>query len=337
MKARISPALLPVSLVVMALFGSHCTTDFDVNAKYKEVGLAYMLLDKQDSVHYLKLNRLYINTDGNAYQIAKNDDSLYFNDAEMEVSLRAGDKSTRLYRIWLENKEDGTFSNPGQWVYRAPADWVIDPSKIHYLDVKNTRTGYAMQAQTKIVKDGNILSPIASLTSISFAACNKERNLLNYIDRNMEIGQGREARFYDFDLVFHYAEIDTNRGSDTIYRKLTWALERGITAGVAIKKVRGEQFFAYVAQELSPIAGVKRIPLKVEFVYLGGGQDIYDYINVSKPTVGIVQKKLEYTNIENGLGIFSSRSYQSLTFELDGCTKLVLARGDVTGHLGFVR
>ncbi|MBI3141637.1 MAG: hypothetical protein HYZ16_02295 [Bacteroidetes bacterium] len=337
MKARISPLLLLFFLVALALFGSHCSTDFDVNAKYKEVGLAYMLLDKHDSVHYLKLNRLYVNTDGNAYQIAKNDDSLYFNDAEMEVILRAGEQEVKLYRVWLENKDDGTFSNPGQWVYRTPANWSLDQSKIHYLDIKNTRTGYAMSAQAKIVKDGIIQSPLASLSSISFASCNKERNLLNYIDRNMEISQGREARFYDFDLVFHYAEIDTARGSDTVFQSLTWPLERGLTGGVAIKKIRGEQFFAYVAQELSPKPGTKRLPLSVEFVYYGGGNDMYDYINVSKPTVGIVQKKLEYTNIENGLGIFSSRSYQSLTFELDGCTKRILAKGEVTKHLGFVR
>lgn len=322
-----------------------CTTDFPINAPYKETGAAYMLLSKTDSVQYLKLNRLYINTEGSANDIAKIEDSLYFNDADVEVLLIEGKTPITLKRIRVETKQSGLFANPGEWIYRTPAGYVIDETKPYTLSVKNKKTGYEMTANTRIVKDGSIVSPLANMSKVSFATCKNDlaKTLIAYIDRYMTINSAKDAKFYDFDLIFHYREHDPEIGIDTIEKSLQWPVARGLslqtTSGGAKlnQKIDGEVFFAYIADHISPKEGVKRYPVSVEFVFSAGGQALYDYINVNSASLGIVQKKAEYSNFENGMGLFSSRSKQSLTFPLDYCTTSQLSNGDKTGHLGFVR
>jgi hypothetical protein len=50
----------------------------------------------------------------------------------------------------------------------------------------------------------------------------------------------------------------------------------------------------------------------VNFIYYGGNQTLADYISVNQPSIGIVQKTAEYTNIEGGYGIFASRCIQEM-------------------------
>jgi len=46
-----------------------------------------------------------------------------------------------------------------------------------------------------------------------------------------------------------------------------------------------------------------------------GNLELDNYIQAAEPSIGIVQKQTEYTNVKNGMGIFASRrvtSYNSL-------------------------
>jgi hypothetical protein len=47
------------------------------------------------------------------------------------------------------------------------------------------------------------------------------------------------------------------------------------------------------------------------FYFYGGAEDLYTYQEVNRPSIGIVQKKPEYTNISDGLGLFSSSHINS--------------------------
>lgn len=341
---RTAPGL--ILLLFVCLFG--CESDFDVNADWKEIGVAYMILDHHDSVHYLKLNRAFVNTEGNANEIAQIEDSLYFNDENMRVTLiagkNAGKQSTELYRARVEDKDDGAFAGPGQYLYRTPDNYQVDVTKSYTLEIENTRTKYKMTSEIRIAKNGTINWPFTGTERVGFASCNRERTeLVNYIDKTMEISSARDVKFYDFDIVFHYREIDEKSPGDSVQKELNWPVGRSLSASstggnTPIKyKVTGESFFDYLALKLEPKEGVKRIAGNIDFEFRGGGQALFDYINVNTPSIGIVQKIPEYTNIENGLGVFSSRSLQVESLPLDQCTLAQLATGEKTGDLGFVR
>ena len=75
----------------------------------------------------------------------------------------------------------------------------------------------------------------------------------------------------------------------------------------------------------------------MDFIFFGGGEDLITYTEVNKPSIGIVQKKPEFSNIKNGLGIFSSRyitTCSGITIENEFKTNLSLS--ETLSELNFV-
>ena len=68
-----------------------------------------------------------------------------------------------------------------------------------------------------------------------------------------------------------------------------------------------------------------------------GGDELYNYIEINKPAAsGVLLDKPVYTNIENGLGIFSSRTSNSvINKSLSVKSVTELKAGDYTQNLGF--
>jgi hypothetical protein len=56
---------------------------------------------------------------------------------------------------------------------------------------------------------------------------------------------------------------------------------------------------------------VERQPIDMGLYLYAGGEDLFTYVEVNQPSIGIVQKKPEFSNIDNGLGIFSSMNIKA--------------------------
>jgi hypothetical protein len=64
---------------------------------------------------------------------------------------------------------------------------------------------------------------------------------------------------------------------------------------------------------------------------------LVDYISVNEPSIGIVQKQADYTNVNNGFGLFASRVQQQiLNVPLDKNSLPVLQKDSNTRKLNFV-
>lgn len=329
-------------LFLSAYFTVSCSNELEVNADWKEIGIAYCLLDKRDSVQYVKLNKAYLNNETNALDLAQVEDSIFFDDNDIIVEIGVNNNYTQLERIRINDKDDGIFASPGAYIYKTPSGFEIIDSRIYKLRIRNTRTGYEMLSSTSILKDGVILDPFSNSNQINFARCNNDETI-TYITRSMKIQSGREAKFYDLDIIFHYKEVNT-KTLDTTDKTVDWSRGRLLKTSSTLggqeisATYSGEDFYKLLAEKIEkPSDGIERIIGKVDFQYSSGGQEIYDYINVNRPSIGIVQKKPEYTNIENGLGIFSSRTVQVLPLDLDKCSKEQIIQGAYTFDLGFVR
>ena len=59
--------------------------------------------------------------------------------------------------------------------------------------------------------------------------------------------------------------------------------------------------------EISESSVVSRLVNRVEFLFSVAGDELNTYMEVNEPSSGIVQDKPDYTNIENGIGLFSCR------------------------------
>ena len=326
---------------VFALTNS-CSNDFEVNSDWEQIGIVYGLIDKDDSIQYFKITKAYLNNENSAVQIASIEDSLYFDEEDLKVTLGYNDVETELFRVKIDQKDSGVFSYPVTYAYRTPDNYRIGPGRTYILRIKDERTGYEMRAETEIVKSGSIIDPFSSLEQLSITNCDSEDNFKFYLRRAMKILSGRDARFYDFDIIFHYKEFEISTGDSTEH-EVVWPIARflrtqtdngGQEIGISYD---GEKLYEVIGDNIEVKQGVERVAGNVEFVFYSGGQEIFDYINVNRPSIGIVQKRPEYSNVDNGLGILSSRNTQRVSLPLDKCSLKHLSDGEYTKDLGFVR
>ena len=104
--------------VCFLVFFSSCETDFDVNAEWNDVTIVFGLLDPNNEIQLIKINKAYLGA-GDAIQMASVSDSVNYTPSDLDVklyrikSLGFGQYQTldsvALYDTIVE-KDDGLFS-----------------------------------------------------------------------------------------------------------------------------------------------------------------------------------------------------------------------------------
>jgi hypothetical protein len=99
---------------------------------------------------------------------------------------------------------------------------------------------------------------------------------------------------------------------------------------------QGDAFYQFLGNQLSPMPPLSRTFDSLDFIWNIGTLDLYTYIEVTTPSIGIVQEKPQFTDLNGGIGIFTSRA----TFTIPNCTLNynsldTLAYGNYTDSLGF--
>jgi hypothetical protein len=298
MTKKFLPALL---LAALMLTLPSCETDVDINTDWKEITIAYGLLNQLDSAHYLRINKAFLG--GDALQIAKiEDSSSYKNNLEvvMEGWNTSGLQHTITFdTVTISNKDSGLWYNPYMVVYKGVGD--LNTSLQYRLNIRNVNTGHLVNAQTNLINGFLILKPVAG----------GRLTLFKGFSTTFEWRNGKNAKRYEPVIRFHYYEIPQNT-SDTIPRYLDWVLSTVTSnnlegAGESSISFSNDGFYDFVNNRLSDNFNGRRLAGKVDFIISAGGEEYDTYMRVNGPSYSLVQDRPEYTNIENGLGLFSSR------------------------------
>jgi len=102
--------------------------------------------------------------------------------------------------------------------------------------------------------------------------------------------------------------------------------------------VASSGFFTNLSSVMSQDINMERKLVDFDLTFYGISDDFNTYLSVNKPSIGIVQKKPEFTNIENGIGLFASRnivSFENLSFHPS--TIGLIQTNEKTKDLGFVQ
>ena len=120
--------LILLLLLSPVIFTFSCSTDFNINAEWKDIAVVYGLLDQTDTAQYIKLNKAFLGSE-DAYVMAQESDSLFYNYAEVFLEpLSNGnniyDNSGNIIRIELSEvedipKEDGIFSSNRNTLFKT--------------------------------------------------------------------------------------------------------------------------------------------------------------------------------------------------------------------------
>ncbi len=286
-----------------------CETDFNVIANYKEVAVVYGLLNQNDSIHYLRISKAFLG-DGNALTYAQVADSSSFG-SDITVVLNetptsGPEKEIVFDTVTLFNKETGVFYSPGQLFYFSKAK--LSESSSYKLKITNKKTGYEVSSQTNLIHNFSISKPLSGSTVISFKRSSTSKNKFTWQN-------AINGRRYQFKVYFNYKELDIK--DDTTYKRVLWLFPEHIAESIdgdykIDETYVNEDFFkictkTYYTDKAKEDSIVARFASTIELEVAVIGDEFNTYLEANGPSTGVLIEKPVYSNITNGLGLFSSK------------------------------
>jgi len=338
-------------LAICSLFiTTSCTTDFDINAEYKDITIVYCLLNQKDSIHYARINKAFLGEE-NALIMAEDPANTLYPYQDLEVKMEEylnGNLNQTFFldTVILENKEPGIFANPSHVLYAFAAQ--LNENAVYKLKIQNVKTGKLVEAETKIVADFRYEKPyvppvppppqIYKIPPLSFIGTSPI---------TLEWLSGKNGIRYQANMFYYYLDMSP---TDTIVRKIEWKLgtfKAGDLNGNEKMRtdINKESFYVKLKDNIPYNPDVRRRSLYLDFVIYVAGNEFNTYMEVNEPSTNLIQEKPEYTNISNGIGIFCSRYVKDvlsatdprpIRFQLNPQSLTELKTGTHTSHLGFI-
>lgn len=334
-----------LALIASVYFIQSCSSDFDVIGEYEETTIVYGLMDQSEDVHYIKINKSFLGPgDANAYALVR-DSSEYANvNAKVEEWINGVKvREWALRDTTITNREDGLFYNPEQTVYYF-VEPNLDAQAEYRLAIDINEGEKFVDASTTLINSFSFnYAPNTNPTStIGFAQINSTTQVITYNAYPIKWVTGKKGKRYDLSIRFWFDECTI---SDTTRKYVDWFVgshlvsdNQVLTGGAQIDAVaEGESFYNQIANRVqSDPAVLRRIVKGVDIMVAAASDDLYTYMIVNAPSNGIIQERPQFTNVNNGVGIFTSRYNQSiLNKKLSKSAIDVLCNGNVTGHLNF--
>jgi hypothetical protein len=309
-----------------------CRTDVDLIApEARERLVVYAILKAQDTVQYVRLGRLFI---------TREDAAAYASRTDLNVAARVTITDLRdTTRKWVGIPETVlkvpdqpfypvqvvyrfSFQPQAGHVYRLVAEVPERPD----LRVEGTcrvpPAPYIAKPETLIPQAGNQYAyPIWDLT--------KKYNVEFYSQFNQSLPPQTPA--YELRVLFRYGQVRTP--GDTVYKTLLIGPRRLVHQGtrpyqryqvpekdfllVAYANLQ-EPALAYVYDTTS-LSQAWQLEITALDTFL------YNYLRINDPaTTDFTTVKPEYTNIQNGLGIFGATNTSRRYFRIDACSQYLL-------------
>jgi len=295
-----------IILLLFSVFFLSCETDFDVNAEWQDVTVVFGLLDPNNEDQLIKINKAFLGP-GDALQMASVADSTNYDPSEITVKVHRVKQqqfggydtlaSVTLSDTLLE-KDEGLFSTEENIIYtfKKPSSF-YNTNSLYLLDILNENTQERITSETEII---NTFSFESLNPSFEWGLYNGELpDSLKFRTKNIEWQKSPNGLIYQLDIVINFLE-----NNDTV--NLVWSQPLvEYTSGNMSLQIKGEQFFQFLVNNLDNNT-VKQF-LNLDLVMTIGTVELKTYIDVNKPFSGIVQERPTYKNINNGIGLFSSR------------------------------
>jgi hypothetical protein len=318
------------------LFNAACNDKLDLIEGNKEVPVVYGFLSLNDTATYIRVERSFIDAIKPAAEVAKIADSLYYKNMSVTLVRVANNEKFVLTRVDGNTegykRDTGFFAQSPNYLYkaknatlsmRADEQWRIVLQRI-------SDTKILAQATTKVVGDYNIFAPQTGATLFL-----TYDNTFNVSVETVEL----TAKFYDVKIIVNYDELI---GTTRTPKKAEWLLTQGtprigVTQQIFFRR-NAKEFYTFLSTNIPVNGSATRFFKDFDIEVTAGGQELIDFQNVGIANIGITgsQSIPNYTNIENGLGIFTSRNKTVLRgVKLNDQSLDLLKTGEVTKSLNF--
>ena len=326
-KSAMKRVFVFLCIPVAVLFGS-CSTDIDLYADYKETPVIYGLLDASADTNYVKITRVF-SVVGDAYQMAVNPDaSNYPGKLDVRIVEYCNGDSLReiiLDTITIHNKEQGIFYAPDQRLYYTTEPLNFNDLQNHYsYRLKVVLPDRTLTTKANIV--GNSSFGVQSL------AVNFSKAYFGAVARQFLFHPAMSGAFYQVSMSFNFLE-QRAPDKDSVPRTMHWEIGTFTddflsyhTDGEAyIFFYRPEHFYETLQEFIggdTAVVGLRRYisDYPVEVTITAGGEHLRQYIYNNDVSNGFVLGDPEFSLIEGGYGVFSSRMTVRQSVRLGGET-----------------
>ncbi|TSA27924.1 MAG: DUF4249 family protein [Bacteroidetes bacterium] len=310
-----------------------CKKELDLNADWKDVTIVYGILNQLDSAHYIKITKAFLGS-GNALQYAQISDSSNYR-YKMGVTLEAwdGDNLVTTYPFdttTIDDKDSGVFYFPNQLLYVNNS--VLNPIYTYKLVIINPETQQMISSHAKLVHNFPVDKPFP------YQAISYDPGKSNEVKWTSAVGGKR----YQVIVRFHYLETNISDPSQSEEKYIDWViipskLSRNDNGGeILTAAYANDAFYGLLHAKLEANPDIVRAARYLRYTFNVAADDLNTYIEVSQPSNSIIQEKPSFSNIENGIGLFSSRFVQIIdSLELSPRTKDELKTNPLTKDLGF--
>ena len=332
--------IIALAALLIFIFES-CSTDFELTTDWKDITIVYGLLDKDANYNYIRIEKAFLDKEISALTLAQNADSLYYD--SLTVQLLEYDNGSLLNTTTLEKvdgdnisatKDSGIFAQSPNILYRT--DHAINQNYHYQLLITKPDDQSMVSAETNVINDFSLQKPIGTQKINFFPGGNY----------TFEWKSATDGKIYDLLFRFHYKEYDNTTGTLVKDTVLNWQLFRNKTSGSTAGGedmgyiIESDNFYNFLSNSIADNQDVYRVAGKVDLIFSVGGEEFYNYYLVNQAQTGLTQGQSlqQYTNINPGYGIFSSR--MSKTFvdkDLTSSTIDSLSCMSLTSHLNFLR
>ncbi|HHT03712.1 MAG TPA: hypothetical protein GX005_05240 [Bacteroidales bacterium] len=316
MKEKLIIILLFIASLIVFV---SCEVEFNPNGDWKETTIVYGILDQDADTNFIRVQKCFLG-DGNYIQFAREKDSIYYKQEDIEVSIygfydweTSGWDTTKakqtIHFNYTENyskPDSGDFYSEIAPIYYSTTK--LNPEFTYYLLVKNLKTGNITTANTRLVSNYKVTSPSGFVFGFNYnATYNANILTCKWVSAISPI-KGEIARSFQPSIRFNFMENGipsyVNISSSSIINPFT------DTDKTLEYKIFETDFLFQLKNKISDRGYAVRSfmndsPSFEVYVY-GSGKSLKEYIDNNAPLVSLTEKPL-YSNIENGTGIFSSR------------------------------
>lgn len=316
-----------------SIFLSSCETEIDTIAEYKDITVVYGLLNPNDTTHYVRITKAF-SGEGNAYDLASNANNFYYADGELSVTIDEYDASdifkrsfslTRVDVSGVIPKDDGTFDNSQNVLYKF-TEPNLKQDYTYKLKIVNSKLGKEITSETKLANNPS-LSNLSQMGKIKVANSNGS-SLTHTFSIQPSLNSGRVKLYFIFNYTEHYTDTNITPIQKHVRISLGEQKTTSNDGGEILSfSLEGKDFFDALKGNIPvTVPNLKSRSISNGMLeVIAAGTALSTYIAVNEPSTSVNQNKPEFTNLTNGLGVFSSRTTKllytpSLAFSLTNPT-----------------
>jgi hypothetical protein len=326
-----------MSIAALLLFNVACENDVDINADFEEKTVVFGLLDVYQDTQYVKINRTFLDDNVNAINLAKDPNRLYYDTLDVKLTEGSTNKEITLNKIFLP-KDSGLFTREENQVYFTNEPLL--ENEVYQLSVIKP-DGSVTAGNARTVSGVSVSKPSGSL-KVQFVSFPNGNDIVDEYTFVINTGaNGSNVAEIELRFNFRYREIV---GIDSTLKKVSFPLTRlfnpNLESGKVIEYIfTPSRFFQYLEEQVPATVNptkkiIEDLPVEIE-VYVAD-PDFAFYRELNGPIDGLAQVRPDFTNVDNGIGLFSSRSSKVFRADFHDLTKnYIISHYKTTRNFSF--